>query len=71
MTTNVPTIDRIEKQKRDAIHSEVVVKNKERGYHIANTQKLNEARSIYQDSKGLDNISAHLKRKFDQIMLGT
>ena len=71
MPTDIATMERIEKQKRDAIHSEVVVKNKERGYHIANTQKLNEARSIYQDSKGLDNISAHLKRKFDQIMLGT
>jgi len=71
MTTDIATMERIEKQKRDAIHSEVVVKNKERGYHIANTQKLNEARGIYQDSKGLDNISAHLKRKFDQIMLGT
>ena len=70
MTTDIATMERIEKQKRDAIHSEVVVKNKERGFHIANTQKLNEARSIYQNSKGLDNISEHLKRKFDQIMLG-
>ena len=44
MTTDIATMERIEKQKRDAIHSEVVVKNKERGYHIANTKKLNEAK---------------------------
>ena len=69
MTTDIATMERIEKQKRDAIHSEVVVKNKERGYHTANTKKLNEARNIYRSSSGLDNISSHLKQKFDQIML--
>ena len=71
MTTDIATMERIEKQKRDAIHSEVVVKNKEQGYHRGNTKKLNEARNIYRSSSGLDNISAHLKRKFDQIMFGT
>ena len=70
MTTDIATMERIEKQKRDAIHSEVVVKNKERGYHIANTQKLNEARGIFKSSSELDNITEFNMSKFKSIMRG-
>lgn len=40
MTTDIATMERIEKQKRDAIHSEVVVKNKANNFHLENTKNL-------------------------------
>ena len=54
----------------DRLIAEVQSKNKAEYYHRQNTDKLNKARDIYKDSKGLDNISEHMKKQFDEIMLG-
>lgn len=70
MTTDIATMERIEKQKRDAIHSEVVVKNKSKNFHLENTKKLNEARDIFKSSSGLDNITEFNMSKFKYIMNG-
>ena len=55
--------------KTDELIAEGQSKNKAENYHKENTKKFNKAKDIYKESKGLDNISEHLKRKFDQIML--
>ena len=55
--------------KTDELIAEVQSKNKAENYDKENTKKFNKAKDIYKESKGLDNISEHLKRKFDQIML--
>lgn len=70
MTTDIATMERIEKQKRDAIHSEVVVKNKAQNFHLENTRKLNQARDIFKSSSGLDNITEFNMSKFKSIMRG-
>ena len=44
--------------------------NKARNYDKQNSIKLKKARDIYKESKGLDYISEHMKKKFDEIMLG-
>ena len=44
--------------------------NKARNYDKQNSIKLQKARDIYKESKGLDYISEHMKKKFDEIMLG-
>ena len=64
MTTDIATMERIEKQKRDAIHSEVVVKNKANNFHLENTKKLNQAIPLHLhlfSSKSVDSrpISDH------------
>jgi len=33
-----------------------------------NTIKLNKAKEIYKDSNGLDNISAHMMKQFNEIL---
>ena len=45
-------------------------KNKAVNYDKQNTIKLNKVWEIYKDSNGLDNISEHMMKQFNQIMLG-
>ena len=45
-------------------------KNKAINHDKENTIKLNKVRDIYKDSNGLDNISEHMMKQFNQIMLG-
>ena len=50
--------------------AEVQSRNKAINYGKQNTIKLNKAKEIYKDSNGLDNISEHMMKQFNQIMLG-
>tara|TARA_R100000030_G_scaffold93415_1_gene79527 strand:- start:506 stop:691 length:186 start_codon:yes stop_codon:yes gene_type:complete len=50
--------------------AEVQSRNKAITRDKQNSIKLQKARDIYKDSKGLDNISEHMKKQFDEIMLG-
>ena len=43
-------------------------KNKAINHDKQNTIKLNKVREIYKDSSGLDNISEHMMKQFNQIM---
>ena len=54
----------------DRLIAEVQSKNKAENYERQNTIRLQKARDIYKESKGLDYISEHMKKKFDEIMLG-
>ena len=54
----------------DRLIAEVQSKNKAENYERQNTIRLHKAQDIYRDSKGLDNISEHMKKQFDEIMLG-
>jgi len=67
---DVETLERLEREQRDKLHAQVVVPNKEKGYHINNTKNLNKARDIFKKSSGLDNISQFDMKKFREIMLG-
>ena len=67
---DIETMERLEKEQRDKLHAQVVVPNKEKSYHINNTEKLNTAKDIFKKSSGLDNISAFDMKKFREIMLG-
>jgi len=49
--------------------AEVQSRNKAINYDKQNTIKLNKAKEIYKDSNGLDNISEHMMKQFNQIML--
>ena len=49
---------------------EVQTSNKARNFERQNTNKLNQAKDIYKESKGLDNISEFDKKTFDRIMSG-
>ncbi len=42
--------------------------NKAKNFDRENTAKLNKAREIYNQSKGLQNISEHQLKKFNEIM---
>ena len=44
-------------------------KNKAINHDKQNTIKLNKLQEIYKDSNGLDNISAHMKKQFDDIIV--
>ena len=68
--TDIETLERVEKQQRDQVYDKVVSRNKYIKYHQENTMKLNEARDIFKDSSGLDNISEFDMKKFREIMLG-
>jgi len=68
MTTDIATMERIEREKRDALHSQVVVPNKEKNFHQQNTKDLNRARDIFKKSSELDNISMFDMNKFREIM---
>ena len=43
-------------------------KNKAINHDKQNTIKLNKVRDIYKDSNGLDNISEHLMKQFNEIL---
>ena len=43
-------------------------KNKAVNYDKQNTIKLNKVREIYKDSNGLDNISEHMMKQFNEIL---
>jgi len=45
-------------------------KNKAINYDKQNTIKLNKVREIYKDSNRLDNISEHMMKQFNQLLLG-
>ena len=50
--------------------AEVQSRNKAKNFDRENTNKLNQAKDIYKESKGLDNISEFDKKTFDRIMSG-
>jgi len=54
----------------DRLIEEVQSKNKGENYERENTIKLHKAQDIYRDSKGLDDISEHMLKQFNQIMRG-
>jgi len=54
----------------DRLIEEVQSKNKSENYERENTIKLHKAQDIYRDSKGLDDISEHMLKQFNQIMRG-
>ena len=43
-------------------------KNKAINHDKQNTIKLNKAKEIYKNSNGLDNISEHLMKQFNEIL---
>ena len=49
-------------------HFEVIDKHKAEGFHKENTKKLLDAREIYNRTKGLQNISEHELKKFNELM---
>ena len=49
-------------------HFEVIDNNKAEGFHKENTKKLLDAREIYNRTKGLQNISEHELKKFNELM---
>lgn len=49
-------------------HFEVIDSNKAKNFDRENTVKLNQAREIYNRTKGLQNISEHELRKFNELM---
>ena len=57
-----------DQQTIERIQQEVHTANKEKVYHQENTKKLHEARDIFKQSNGLDNISEYTMRKFREIM---
>jgi len=48
--------------------AEVQSRNKAINHDKQNTIKLNKAKEIYKDSNGLDNISEHLMKQFNEIL---
>ena len=52
----------------DRLIEEVQSKNKAENYHKENTNKLYTLQDIWKDTDKLDNISDHLRRKFNQIL---
>jgi hypothetical protein len=49
---------------------EVQSKNKAENYERENTIKLHTLRDIWKNTDGLDNITEHMKRKWDSIIAG-
>jgi len=49
-------------------HFEVIDSNKAKNFYRENSDKLNKAREIYNQSNGLQNISEHQLKKFNEIM---
>ena len=54
----------------DRLIEEVQSKNKAENYERENTIKLHELQDIYKNTNRLDNITEHMKKKFDSILLG-
>lgn len=57
-------------QTREPEILEVQTSNKAKNFDRENTNKLNIAKDIYKESKGLDSISAFDKKIFDEILSG-
>ena len=55
-------------QTREPEILEVQTSNKAKNFDRENTNKLNQAKDIYKESKGLDNISEFDMNKFKEIM---
>ena len=49
-------------------HLEVISRNKAKNFDKENTNKLLEAREIYNQTKALQDISEHQLKKFNQLM---
>ena len=49
-------------------HFEVIDSNKAKNFDKENTAKLNKAREIYNRTNGLQNISEHELKKFNELM---
>jgi hypothetical protein len=56
----------VDQTQQDIAH--VQSKNKAINHDKQNTIKLNKAKEIYKDSNGLDNISAHMMKQFNEIL---
>ncbi len=54
----------------DRLIEEVQSKNKAENYERENTIKLHTQQDIYKNTNKLDNITEHMKKKFDSILLG-
>ena len=49
-------------------HFYIIDSNKAKNFDKENTAKLNQAREIYNETNGLQNISEHELRKFNGLM---
>ena len=54
----------------DRLIEEVQSKNKAENYERENTIKLHTLQDIYKNTNRLDNITEHMLRKFNSILLG-
>ena len=54
----------------DQLIAEVQSKNKAENYERENTIKLHTLQDIYRNSNKLDNITEHMLKKFNYILLG-
>ena len=54
----------------DQLIAEVQSKNKAENYHKQNTDDLYTLKDIWKNTDGLDNITEHMKRKWDSIIAG-
>ena len=54
----------------DRLIEEVQSKNKAENYERENTIKLHTLQDIWNNTNGLDNITEHMKRKWDSIIAG-
>ena len=54
----------------DQLIAEVHSRNKAENYHQENTVKLHTLQDIYKNTDKLDNITVHMMRKFNSILLG-
>jgi len=54
----------------DQLIAEVQSKNKAENYERENTIKLHALQDIWKETNGLDNITEHVKRKWNSIIVG-
>ena len=54
----------------DKLIAEVQSKNKSENYERENTIKLHTLKDIYKNTNRLDNITEHMLRKWNSILLG-
>ena len=54
----------------DRLIDEIQSKNKAENYERENTIKLHTLKDIYKNTNRLDNITEHMLRKWNSIMLG-
>ena len=54
----------------DRLIEEVQSKNKAENYERDSTIKLHELQDIWKETNGLDNITDHMMRKFNNILRG-